>query len=200
MIGTVGKAISGTMRTARSRAAGSLSRGFMPNNLRQTPDFLRRTATDIRRGPIQGPNLSDIGPRYGPAAPAAMNPIRPSGASRRGPIAKMPYKGRSALVVGGTMAAGGAGFLSGIDSNNQVSNSVYGLAFGDQDFDKYVMGRKMGLRSLMAPLPGERFGQSGVVGAVRYPTAFANARRQSRMSTPQVDGSIAFGMYNSRLG
>jgi hypothetical protein len=103
---------------------------------------------------------------------------------------------RKKKVIGAATLAGIGvhGFTSGLDNNRQVSGSVYDLAFGDPNYDEYVMGRKMGVRSLIAPLPGETRIKAYT------PRAYSDAWRANRKNHPRVDGSIAFGMYNSRLG
>jgi hypothetical protein len=109
-------------------------------------------------------------------------------------ISAMSHGSKRVIGTGALLGVSAAGFSSGFNSQNQVSNSMYNLAFGNPDYDKYVMGRKMGVRSLIAPLPGE-------TRMMAYtPRAYSDAWRASRKQQPKVDGSIAFGMYNSRLG
>lgn len=162
----------------------------------------------------------------------------------------------SRVATGGALGAVGAGsFLSGVDSDRQVTNSMYNLAFGDPHYDKYVTGTDVSLRSIVAPYPGERLKQGsfpftmlqtpvgtaagfgtgaaaggligkglrlgGVKGAIagglfggimgnkiaRAPSGaimnsrtYTDAWQRNRKNRPEVDGSVAFGMYNARLG
>lgn len=109
-------------------------------------------------------------------------------------ISAMSHGKKKAIGAAGLVGIGAYGFTSGIDEGNRVSNSVYNLAFNNPDYDKHVMGKKMGVRSLIAPLPGELRMQAYT------PKTYADAWRANRKTQPTVNGSIAFGMYNSRLG
>lgn len=109
-------------------------------------------------------------------------------------IGKMGSGKKRALGVAGLGVVSAAGFVNGVDDKNQVSNAVYDLAFNDPNYDEYVMGKKMGLRSLLAPLPGE-VGMRSIT-----PRTYASAWQANRKSKPRADGSTVFGMYNARLG
>lgn len=117
-------------------------------------------------------------------------------------ISKMNPTTKRLMGTGALLGIAGAGFVSGIDNKNQVSNAVYDLAFNDPDYDKRVLGKKMGVRSLLAPIPGEFVNIPGTNMPMKALTrqTYSDAWRASRKNTPRVDGSIAFGMYNARLG
>lgn len=125
-------------------------------------------------------------------------------------ISAMSPGSKRAIGTGALLGISAAGFVNGIDDKNQVSNAVYDLAFNDPDYDKRVLGKKMGVRSLLAPVPGEMrlrsdFAGLGAIvgqpaGSILTRQTYTDAWRASKKNTPRVDGSVAFGMYNARLG
>lgn len=169
------------------------------------------------RPKVWGKGYTKISPQTRASANQALNSRAAAQARRRAPnkadyfprFSSMGSGKKKALGAAGLAGIGMASFTSGIDSKGQVSNTAYDLAFGNPDYDKYVTGKKMGLRSLLAPVPGQRrmqgsFGLGTLIGqqpgSVLTKTTYTDAWKASRKNAPVVDGSIAFGMYNARLG
>jgi hypothetical protein len=121
-----------------------------------------------------------------------------------------------------TAGVGVSSFVNNIDNDRQVSDPFYKLTMGSSEIDEYALGQKVGVGGLLVP-----FSDMGVMankarnvvlrnaGPVNVATnsilnkqTFSDAVRANRnnnrprysTSAPQVDGSMAFGMYASRLG
>ena len=93
--------------------------------------------------------------------------------------------------VGGAALAGlgAVSFAAGLNQDKQISGSIYGLATGVPDYDQYVLGGSL-TRARMGVPTGRMFADAHR----------AAGNRRSGKNAPTVDGSIAFGMYNARLG
>lgn len=128
----------------------------------------------------------------------------------------------SSAALGGAVATSAAvGFARGVTSQD-ISGGIYEMATGDPEIDQYVFGTDMGITGLMAP------GLSGVplvggasargartrqklktatnsrlyqrYGAANKPSSGYFNQRFGNSAMPQVDGSVVFGAYHSRMG
>ncbi len=186
-----------------AEAASAASRNI--NKLsRKTPvskAALRRSDNVARGGINSGLRIAGTRPAV-VAAQVARDPGAAAGrlGSRVGRSAwsKAQTVGRAAERVATTKHAGKIGlgglaavsFVGGINQDRQVSDPLYQMAVGTPNFDQYALGsgvvRAQLAGALKIPTP------TGVANAYR-----ANTRNQRY---PRVDGSMTFGMYNSRLG
>lgn len=92
--------------------------------------------------------------------------------------------------VGKASLAGLAGLslLGGINQDRQITDPFLKLTTGSSDYDQYTLGTNY-MRARMMPVNPRRFAD-----------AYKTKNRRARNGTPSVDGSVAFGMYNSRMG
>jgi len=103
-----------------------------------------------------------------------------------------------ALVIGGAFAAG----FGHQDPIGAAAASFEKNVMGDENFSKRILGRQiggMGLISTIAPMPkiGREFFQGDYMGV----DLLKNASMQRSISSGfGADGSMVFGMHNSRMG
>jgi len=102
-----------------------------------------------------------------------------------------------ALLIGGAFAAG----LGKQDPIGAAAASFEKNVMGDENFSKRILGRKMGgmgLISAVAPMPG--IGREFLQGDYMGIDMFKNAAMQRSISSSRPpDGSMVFGMHNSRM-
>lgn len=114
---------------------------------------------------------------------------------------------------GGTAALAGLGAVSlagGINQDGQVTKPLMNLTMGSPDFDEYATGRRLDMRQaivpwMQSPVNSQRWADA--TRSAKYSAGYRHDVRRnqanpngSRKNLPVVNGSIAFGMYNSRLG
>jgi len=102
-----------------------------------------------------------------------------------------------ALVIGGAFAAG----LGKQDPIGAAAASFEKNVMGDENFSKRILGRQMGglgMISTIAPMPS--FGRSFLQGDYMGRDLFKNAAMQRSIASGfEPDGSMVFGMHNSRM-
>lgn len=127
-------------------------------------------------------------------------------------MALLKNSAKAALLIGATAT----GLTRGITGGRDISSSVYELATGNPNIDQDVFGTKVGLGSIMSPIPtpiqvatggGNKYlrlaaaWQSGMINKTTVGDHLSNARTGlGSASAPRVDGSLVFGQYNSRFG
>ncbi len=124
-------------------------------------------------------------------------------------------------VAIGAIGAGVAahGFAKGFGERN-VSDNAYSLLFNDPNIDKEVFGRDLNPISALAPIPfgtvnsiksgGLRGATASFAGGFVNPTSVGDHFKNNSYyrdeninwsnQPPKVDGSIVFGLLNSRHG
>jgi len=110
----------------------------------------------------------------------------------------LSHRSTRALVIGGAFAAG----IAHQDPIGAAAASFEKNVMGDENFSKRILGRQMGgmgLISTIAPMPG--IGRDLLQGDYMGVELFKNASMQRSISSGfGADGSMVFGMHNSRMG